>query len=696
MKKLCLLLILTLGMISLTAQQQFFDPGTLEETLSYNDSTVLYTILHNYSETDTLEFEFPLYSSRGLGGPDDFGYTWIDSDEPNGPDWAWNDISETGTEVQGLFDDNVAGPFSIGFGFPFYGETKSNFWIQSNGCISFNDEVITFANSPIPTGNPNQNDFIAWFWDDLMIDSGFTHIYYKFMEEQTVIQFNKMTHYPGTEEWITAQVVLRPNGIILVRYQQIRENFQVDGATVGIQSSLPEAGLQVVCNAPYLHSELAIRFELNRYFITSVVPASGHLPPNSQEHIWITYNSTGFEAGSYEQELECLFSHPEHPHEFIHNVMHVVNPNQAGFKGFVTRASNGEPIDDVKVIAGDHYVFTNSDGYYELPLEQGVYNVKFLREGFQNLIVPDTTALPGMSVLDVQMDGFYFIAGQVFAGDPAIETGFAYGYKMLEGTVVDIFAEMVGEQGWYEFSGLPAAQYIIKAEPSPNSAYYGDFLPTYYGDVLHWEDATIIDLTSGTDDAHIHLVAATTAAQGPGSVSGTISHETGRTGAANIPIVLSSPETGEVYMTYSSSDGSFLFSGLALGSYSIFAEIPGKSIVPKSLTLDESHNSITGVEMLIMEHQIIFSESGIADLFVTSPVIYPNPVNEHVNISIDPIRPVTLKISVTDLAGKEMISEEHKISKAETIILDASRLAKGFYCLIIESKDVSITEKIAK
>jgi len=55
------------------------------------------------------------------GGPDTYGYTWIDSDVEEGLKFDWIDISSTGIPVTGLSDDNFAGPFPIGFPFNYYG-----------------------------------------------------------------------------------------------------------------------------------------------------------------------------------------------------------------------------------------------------------------------------------------------------------------------------------------------------------------------------------------------------------------------------------------------------------------------------------------------------------------------------------------------------------------------------------------------
>jgi hypothetical protein len=666
----------------------YFEPSALEATVAPNSTALVHSVLHNFTE-DTVEFSFPGYTTRDLGGPDSFGYSWIDSEEAGGPAWEWGDISETGLLVEGLGDDQVSGPFEMGFGFPYYGQEKNLFWISSNGVISFNEQFITFANSPIPA-NSNYIDFIAWFWDDLMIDTAISRVYIKHFEEKTIVQFTKMVHYPGTESFITGQVIMMINGAILIKYRIVSENFEKTSATVGLQSGDPTVGLQVVYNAEYVHSELAVRFDLQRNFITTVSPSSLTLPPGTQETIWVTYSSEGFESGNYEQDLKCLTSLPDIPHIILHNVMHVTNPNLGGFKGYVTDAATGYAINEALVKVGDHQTYTNDNGYYELPLEPGEYNVQFSRNNYQTLTVEDTTAVAGYSILDVELSGYYFLVGRVWAGENPIESGFAYGYKMIEETVVDIYAEMVGVEGWYEFNGLAAANYIVKAEPSPTSEYYGDYLPTYFGDVIHWEEATIIELNQNSDDGHIHLVPAVSAPQGPGNISGTI-ESNGR--AAGIPIIIKTEDA--VNMTYSSSDGTYNFSNLAYGTYEIFAEIPGKSIIPQTIILNEASPSADGIDMMIMESEIIFLGIAESDIFETVPYVYPNPVTEKASLNISLKKPSSVSLKIIDPSGRLVSMGNYDVDGQATIPVDLGHLSKGVYLMKMEAAgEVSVIRLI--
>ncbi len=106
-----------------------------------------------------------------VGGPDIFGYTWKDSNEPNGPVYSWIDITALPNTIQvtGLSDDNNTGPFPIGFNFQYYWYNVSQYYIGSNGYIGFTNGQIS---SPFPTipAAAQPNNFIAPFAADLNFD----------------------------------------------------------------------------------------------------------------------------------------------------------------------------------------------------------------------------------------------------------------------------------------------------------------------------------------------------------------------------------------------------------------------------------------------------------------------------------------------------------------------------------------------
>ncbi len=114
----------------------------------------------------------------GTGGPDDYGYTWIDSHEPGGPTYNWRDITGVGTQVIGLGDDNSVGPFPIGFDFPYYWYMVDQFYVGSNGWISFSSGQ-NFAHPFAQLPNPNlPNDLLACLAGDIDFSKGGTCYYY--------------------------------------------------------------------------------------------------------------------------------------------------------------------------------------------------------------------------------------------------------------------------------------------------------------------------------------------------------------------------------------------------------------------------------------------------------------------------------------------------------------------------------------
>ncbi|QQR85569.1 MAG: T9SS type A sorting domain-containing protein [Flavobacteriales bacterium] len=100
------------------------------------------------------------------GGPDTYGYTWKDSNEPGGPVYNWFDITQIGTPVTGLADDNVVGPFVMQTNMPFYWYAPKKIWIGSNGYIAFNSVNIASLFPLIPQAG-GANDYVACMMADL-------------------------------------------------------------------------------------------------------------------------------------------------------------------------------------------------------------------------------------------------------------------------------------------------------------------------------------------------------------------------------------------------------------------------------------------------------------------------------------------------------------------------------------------------
>jgi hypothetical protein len=202
-------------------------------------------------------------ASPGEGGPDGFGYHWKDSEAPEGPSFAYLDISSSGTAVNGLSDDNYVGPFPIGFSFNFYGNDYTEFYIASNGFIGFDPTsggYNAFTNRQIPSDLP-PNAIIAWLWDDLKAQ-GDTEVYYQAFSDKLVVQFVNFGYSSGAfaNERVNAEVILYSNGKILIQYLNFTANSPLAAATVGIENSDGADGLNVVYNGAYLHDALAVEF----------------------------------------------------------------------------------------------------------------------------------------------------------------------------------------------------------------------------------------------------------------------------------------------------------------------------------------------------------------------------------------------------------------------------------------------------
>jgi subtilase family protein/fervidolysin-like protein/ASPM-SPD-2-Hydin domain-containing protein/HYDIN/CFA65/VesB family protein/BACON domain-containing protein len=262
----------------------------------------------------------------GSGGPDAFGYRWVDSDDPNGPDYNWTDISGVGTPVNfgSYTDDGTVGPFPIGFNFSFYGNSFNQFYICSNGWISFTEGTLhTFTNQPLPNnGADTPANLLAPFWDDMVYDSAENSaVYYYNDGSRTIIQyFVRRIGQGNTPPFYLFQVILNPNGSIVYQYNTLGTT--ANSATVGIQNGTKTDGLTVVYNNAYLHNGLAVKFSARPDWL-SVSPTEGTLSAGQCMDLTVAMNAASLLAGDYNAVIQIQSNDPGHPMDTTPVVFHV-------------------------------------------------------------------------------------------------------------------------------------------------------------------------------------------------------------------------------------------------------------------------------------------------------------------------------------------------------------------------------------
>lgn len=204
------------------------------------------------------------------GGPDNFGYTFKDSNATAGPTYDWIEISNTGNVILPCSDDRYVNGIPIGFSFNYYGTNYTQISITNNGLILPNEGTNQWVNKPI--GNSTLHNFIAPFWDDLVTWSEPGAVYYQVVGEAP----NRKLVIEWIDNQHSIQSGVSPSGITFeailyestndIKFQYKDVDFGLDScnngvsATIGIEGANGK-GLQYSYNESVITPDMAILFK---------------------------------------------------------------------------------------------------------------------------------------------------------------------------------------------------------------------------------------------------------------------------------------------------------------------------------------------------------------------------------------------------------------------------------------------------
>ncbi len=207
------------------------------------------------------------------GGPDDYGYTFTDSDELGGPDFEWIDITSTGDAIISSGDDTSSGPVELGFPVVLYGEIQTHLVAGSNGYLSTDPEekgIDATPDCPLPEPpSDGRGTRLYALHDDLTLDDSSAAVYYQYFKTSphphsemgvSIFTWHNLRFDGGSALPLNFQVLLFDDGDILFQYDTSGLTWGAT-STVGLQYDDASVGLTYSCKtAGAITDALAVAF----------------------------------------------------------------------------------------------------------------------------------------------------------------------------------------------------------------------------------------------------------------------------------------------------------------------------------------------------------------------------------------------------------------------------------------------------
>ena len=232
---------------------------------------------------------------KSSGGPDSFGYEWIDQDEPGGPTSKFIDIEQSGTMLD--FRDNQGDPNQDGGfdvadlvkPFSFYGVSLTQIDVATNGYIStkLNDNGRDWTNDcPIPAPPSGGGGARIYpFHDDLVARHDAFIKFFKnspvtniagLKEPCTIVMWNDARRFePRVDSFDFEVILFHKSGEIRYQYRDLYSGAGNE-QTIGIQNGNASTGLNYACNtADSVTDDSAISIVDTNPAIAVVAPDGG-------------------------------------------------------------------------------------------------------------------------------------------------------------------------------------------------------------------------------------------------------------------------------------------------------------------------------------------------------------------------------------------------------------------------------------
>ena len=291
----------------------------------------------------------------------------------------------------------------------------------------------------------------------------------------------------------------------------------------------------------------------------------------------------------------------------------------------------------------------------------------------------------------------------------------AVNYKLVDNT-----------NNTFEFDSVKLGHYILWAIPDTIMSQI--YLPTYYGDVLYWQNAYVIYVNANTYSVDIHLVPIDSASghqkvlTGNGSVTGTVQFDNNLTyetnifgqnffgnksingssnkiAGKNIPIYLKGTNGNILAWALANANGNFVFSNINLQDYTVNAEKASLQSISPVIPLTSTNPTADNILINIGIKNILTSVNDKLNYEILNSIsYYPNPVNDNLNLVFNLEKQAIVDISIINITGQELEKYNYSLSEGSNKLnLETKNLSKGIYFIRINANNENVSNfKIVK
>jgi hypothetical protein len=167
--------------------------------------------------------------------------------------------------------------------------------------------------------------------------------------------------------------------------------------------------------------------------------------------------------------------------------------------------------------------------------------------------------------------------------------------------------------------------------------------PTYYNNVLTWEDADLVAVNGHITGIDFHLV--NTPADGPNNLNGVVTDAVGY-GLNNVIVSLKNSQNQVIAFARTDANGSYTIENIPAQTYTVVATKLGLNSLTQTLILDGNES----VNMTL--YATTANEDHTTPVLTSKMYNYPNPFNPVTNIALSIPKDSRVNVQIYNIKGQ--------------------------------------------